>query len=503
MPLTTTRPGRGELTPEGACDGPSVRGARARSDDRDGCVGRGAAASASPRRKICGGGSWIAPRRRGIRVARAVGSAGSRSRCGRLAGRPVRERLGDVRRLDEVGAGERSDRPGDARHARAPSARERKPVDRAREKLRRRVRPPRCLHAKPLRSQRPRALGRGPSAPRGGAASSTARGRGIATAEVEAIEQRPRELLPVRGEPLGACTRTRSPGRRARRTDTCSWSRRAGTAPGRARARRRARPRRRRPRAAAAAPRAPSAGTPAARRGTARRGARATTSPGSRARPAADDRRRRRSVVRRPERRHRDERTSRREQPGDRVDARHLERLVARERRQDARAGAARASSSRYPAAPASSRLCAPAAAISSARRARSWPRTSARSGIATSERCLVGSGSNDGASISPRRYATTSTRWRDRDRLDARERRLRRRLGGADEAAEARPARALGDGERPGDRPDAPVERELADRGVLGEPLGRKLPRRREHRERDRRGRSPIPPCAARPARG
>ncbi len=38
-----------------------------------------------------------------------------------------------------------------------------------------------------------------------------------------------------------------------------------------------------------------------------------------------------------------------------------------------------------------------------------------------------------------------------------------------------------------PGDRTHSAVERELADRGVLGQPLGRELARRREHGERDR----------------
>ena len=61
------------------------------------------------------------------------------------------------------------------------------------------------------------------------------------------------------------------------------------------------------------------------------------------------------------------------------------------------------------PGGPISRRLCEPAAAISSARRARSWPRTSARSGITAASCASSVSGSNVGASISPRKYETTS----------------------------------------------------------------------------------------------
>ena len=71
--------------------------------------------------------------------------------------------------------------------------------------------------------------------------------------------------------------------------------------------------------------------------------------------------------------------------------------------------------------------------------------------------------------------------------RLDAGERRLGRRLRRADDVRQPGSPGSLRDGERPRDRPDPPVERELADRRVLGEPLGRELPRRAEDRERDR----------------
>ena len=60
-----------------------------------------------------------------------------------------------------------------------------------------------------------------------------------------------------------------------------------------------------------------------------------------------------------------------------------------------------------------------------------------------------------------------------DRNRLDAAELRLAGRLGRAEDPLEPGAPRALGDRERAADRPDAPVERELADGRVLGEPLG------------------------------
>ena len=53
-------------------------------------------------------------------------------------------------------------------------------------------------------------------------------------------------------------------------------------------------------------------------------------------RATADDRRGGRAVMRRPKRRPGDERTPRGQDTGHRVDPRHLERLVASERRQHA-----------------------------------------------------------------------------------------------------------------------------------------------------------------------
>ena len=55
-----------------------------------------------------------------------------------------------------------------------------------------------------------------------------------------------------------------------------------------------------------------------------------------------------------------------------------------------------------------------------------------------------------------------------DGNRLDAREAGLRRGLGGAEDAQQPLPARTVGERYRPGDRANAPVERELADDGML-----------------------------------
>ena len=74
-----------------------------------------------------------------------------------------------------------------------------------------------------------------------------------------------------------------------------------------------------------------------------------------------------------------------------------------------------------------------------------------------------------------------------DANRLDARQRRLPRRLRRAEEAREAGTSGAFGGRDRPRDGPDAAVEPELADTRVLREPVGRHLPRRRKHGEGDR----------------
>jgi hypothetical protein len=73
------------------------------------------------------------------------------------------------------------------------------------------------------------------------------------------------------------------------------------------------------------------------------------------------------------------------------------------------------------------------------------------------------------------------------RDRLDPGERRLGRALGGAEKALQSGPTGSLRRREHAPDRPQAPVERELADSRVSGQAVGRHLARRGKHRKRNR----------------
>src|SRR5829696_3531760 len=70
---------------------------------------------------------------------------------------------------------------------------------------------------------------------------------------------------------------------------------------------------------------------------------------------------------------------------------------------------------------------------------------------------------------------------------LDSRKRRLGRRLRRAEDSVEPGAPRPLGGDQHAADGPHAPVESQLADRGVLLEPRNRNLVRGGEHRERDR----------------
>ena len=75
-----------------------------------------------------------------------------------------------------------------------------------------------------------------------------------------------------------------------------------------------------------------------------------------------------------------------------------------------------------------------------------------------------------------------------DRDGFDAGERYLGAGLGGADETGGAVAARSLGRDERSGDGTEPAVEGELSDRGVPCQRSLRKLARRGEDGERDRK---------------
>ena len=221
-----------------------------------------------------------------------------------------------------------------------------------------------------------------------------------------------------------------------------------------------------------------------------------------RARPSAHDRRRGCAVMRRPKRRHR----TRARVPGGSRPATEWIRVTSSA---SARVSAGRIPGKRrasivfpVPGGPISRRLCEPAAAISSARRARSCPRTSARSGaselVGVLRQRLV------------RRSLDLSSKVRDDlsqvadgHGLDARERSLGRRLGRADDSRKTGTPRSFGDGERPRHRANPPVERRARRRR-----RGRRAAPEEaawSHRARPARsgGRIPILPCAAPPARG
>ncbi len=188
--------------------------------------------------------------------------------------------------------------------------------------------------------------------------------------------------------------------------------------------------------------------------------------------------------MRRAERPARDQRPLRREHARDRVDAHHLERLPRLERRQDRRQPPAE---HRLPRARRTGKQQVVAAG------SRELERT---------PRALLAAHVGEIGLIRLRLLVGRLCGWRPQfaaevgDRLgevahrhclDAAQLRLAGRLGGAQNPLEPGTPRALGDGERAAHGPDPAVEGQLADRRVLGEPLDRKLPGRRQHRQRDR----------------
>ena len=180
------------------------------------------------------------------------------------------------------------------------------------------------------------------------------------------------------------------------------------------------------------------------------------------------------------------ERVLARKQPDHRVDTRHLERLLVAERRQDPRQPArehrlARAgrTGQEQVVAPGGGDLERPAP--------RRCPFTSARSGheVRRADRyrgAATGSGSH-----SPRMYATASARWRTGTGSTPGQRHLGGRLGGAEHELDPGPSRPLGHDQRSPDRPHPAVERQLADGGVRPERARRNLVRGGEDGERDR----------------
>ena len=203
-------------------------------------------------------------------------------------------------------------------------------------------------------------------------------------------------------------------------------------------------------------------------------------------RAAADDCRRRRRVVRRPKRRRpRISPPPGASVPGDRMDARHLERPRRRRAAAGCPAAAGPASSCRSRAGRRGAR-CAPAAAISSARRARSWPRTSPRSGTAIAGRPRAAAAARAARAC----RAGTRPRLRDGGPGSARPRRVR--PPAPDSAAQTSrlrrarraPSAAIS---APGTGRTRPSSASSPNAATSVERVGRQLMRRGEHREGDR----------------
>ena len=204
-------------------------------------------------------------------------------------------------------------------------------------------------------------------------------------------------------------------------------------------------------------------------------------------RAASDHRRSRRTVMRRPKRRHGDERTLRRQKPAHRVDAGHLERLSSSERRED---------SGKPPGEhrlPRSGRAGQKQVVISCGRDLERAP-----SPFLPSHVGQIGNGrlfERIGEERIESRCVDLTAEIRDDlaemangDGLHSGERDLRRRLGRADDPLQPGSAGSFGDRECSGNRSHTAVERQLTDRGELGEALGWDLPCRGEDRQRDRK---------------
>ena len=303
--------------------------------------------------------------------------------------------------------------------------------------------------------------------------------------QVKAVEQRPRELVAKRGQPLGraralgAGVAARATRAQVHRRDELE-PRRVERLPGRpgdaddAVLERLAQRLERRPHELGQLVQEENATVREARLA------------GSRSRSAADDRSGRGRVVWRAKRRLGDQRPAGVDEPRDGVDPRHLERLVGCERRQDA------GEPPREHGLPC-------------ARRARE--QEVVRSGGGDLERAAGALLPADVGEVGLRRCRCAPVRRgrvrrrlplaaqvgdglrqvAERDGVDAGELGLRRRLGGAEEAREPGPARALRGREHPADRPDAAVEGELAERRVPRERGGGNLTGRSEDGERDR----------------
>ena len=224
-------------------------------------------------------------------------------------------------------------------------------------------------------------------------------------------------------------------------------------------------------------------------------------SPGRRLRAAADDRRGRGAVMRRAERRPRDERMLAVHEPGDRVDPRHLEGGVGIERRQDPRQPA------REHRLPRPGRAAEEDVVPARRRQLERAPgallpadvREVGRRRRAVSVRHQRRFGLQLALAAQVRDGLCEVT---DRDRGDAGESCFSSRVRRTQESLGAEPPRTLGDGEDAADPAQPAVERELADRGVPRARCAEAAATPRATRARSA-GRSRSPPCAAPPERG
>ena len=321
--------------------------------------------------------------------------------------------------------------------------------------------------------------------------------------EVETIEQRPRQPLAVAVELLRRARAARPAHRRGRRRGRGSSSRRAGSAPGRASARRPGRSRPFRPRAAGAEPRAPERGNSGSSSSSRTPWCASVDLARPGARAAADDRGGRGGVVRRSEGRRSDQPGAGRQQAGDRVDPRDLERRLVARAAAGSRAAGARASSCR-------SRAARRAGGCGRRRRrsrapscARSWPRTSAEVGPARAggrpRGAVSGCGGlalDRGSTPPPRRDGVPAPARSPRAR-PRRRTRPRRRAAASRSAARPRPLRARRGRVAAGRRGRARRSRRARPGSRAGSGV---TPRAAPARSA---GRSPSPPCAGRPERG
>ena len=142
-PADDHEPGRGELAPERPRDDAAVRGARARTDDRDrrSCEQLRRRLARAARARSVGPGS---PAAAAGTTARHDGSGESSCRA-HSDRRPVRERLGEMLRQHRVGARERRDGAGHPCHTCPPAAREGHALDGAVEQRRCRLGSPKHI----------------------------------------------------------------------------------------------------------------------------------------------------------------------------------------------------------------------------------------------------------------------------------------------------------------------------------------------------------------------